>query len=439
MAGLVGALAISGCPGIADAVPSFAVQTGQPCAACHVGAWGPQLKRTGREFKLFGYSASDQPHDLPPLALIVNGGFTRTGVDSPDSLGPHLGKNNNFDVENVSLYYAGRFNAHSGGFIELQYDGVARRLGAGEIDIRYARDFDLATGDIVLGATINDDPTVSDIFNATPVWGFPYLSSAIAPTPSAMPLIDRGLSQQVAGAGAYLMWNDQIYAEAALYKGLGRDVRNALGVVPVAASDSVDGVAPYWRLAVQRYWDVDHQFVAFGTFGIAASKYPGGETRAGTDRLTDIGIDASYQWVEDPARTVSDVVSGHASFVHEDLALTASHVLDGANTRDRLATAEADVSYAAGATVTPTVQYFRTWGSNDAAAWGNPNADPASSGWIAEVDLVPWGKPNSPLKWLNARLLLQYVAYARFNGASEHASDHNVAFVALSAALGLNR
>ena len=33
----------------ACAVPSFAQQTGQPCAACHVGAFGPQLKAYGRE------------------------------------------------------------------------------------------------------------------------------------------------------------------------------------------------------------------------------------------------------------------------------------------------------------------------------------------------------------------------------------------------------
>ena len=41
------------------AVPAFAKQTGQPCAACHVGAFGPQLKPYGRDFKLHGYVASD--------------------------------------------------------------------------------------------------------------------------------------------------------------------------------------------------------------------------------------------------------------------------------------------------------------------------------------------------------------------------------------------
>jgi hypothetical protein len=38
----------------AHAVPAFAVQTSQPCAACHVGAFGPQLKPFGRDFKLHG-------------------------------------------------------------------------------------------------------------------------------------------------------------------------------------------------------------------------------------------------------------------------------------------------------------------------------------------------------------------------------------------------
>lgn len=43
----------------AHAIPAFAEQTGQPCAQCHVGAFGPQLKPYGRDFKLYGYTASD--------------------------------------------------------------------------------------------------------------------------------------------------------------------------------------------------------------------------------------------------------------------------------------------------------------------------------------------------------------------------------------------
>jgi mono/diheme cytochrome c family protein len=41
----------------AGAVPAFAAQTGAPCAACHVGGFGPQLTIYGRDFKLHGYTA----------------------------------------------------------------------------------------------------------------------------------------------------------------------------------------------------------------------------------------------------------------------------------------------------------------------------------------------------------------------------------------------
>jgi len=40
----------------AEAVPSFAEQTGQRCSACHVGGLGPHLTQFGREFKLGGYT-----------------------------------------------------------------------------------------------------------------------------------------------------------------------------------------------------------------------------------------------------------------------------------------------------------------------------------------------------------------------------------------------
>ena len=40
----------------AKAVPSFAAQTGQPCTACHIGAFGPQLPPVGRAFKIGGYT-----------------------------------------------------------------------------------------------------------------------------------------------------------------------------------------------------------------------------------------------------------------------------------------------------------------------------------------------------------------------------------------------
>ena len=50
------ALAMILFPQLARALPSFALQTGQACASCHIGAYGPQLTAFGRAFKLGGYT-----------------------------------------------------------------------------------------------------------------------------------------------------------------------------------------------------------------------------------------------------------------------------------------------------------------------------------------------------------------------------------------------
>ena len=51
------AVATFNSPHAARAVPAFAQQTGQPCKSCHVGGFGPELTKVGREFKLGGYVA----------------------------------------------------------------------------------------------------------------------------------------------------------------------------------------------------------------------------------------------------------------------------------------------------------------------------------------------------------------------------------------------
>ncbi|HEV7614319.1 MAG TPA: cytochrome C, partial [Steroidobacteraceae bacterium] len=47
------------CANAAQALPSFARQTGKPCAQCHTVAYGPALTSYGRQFKLNGYVWGD--------------------------------------------------------------------------------------------------------------------------------------------------------------------------------------------------------------------------------------------------------------------------------------------------------------------------------------------------------------------------------------------
>jgi hypothetical protein len=425
--------ALSLWPTLAGAVPSFAEQTGQPCAACHVGAFGPQLTKFGRDFKLNGYVAGDGKKHGLPLAATTILSFTHSDNDQPAPAARHFATNDNFAIDQVSLYYAGRIAPHVGGFIQLTYDGIAAQLHIDNADVRYAHEGELFGEDIVYGFTANNSPTVSDLWNSTPVWGFPYNGSPLAPSPRAATLIDGGLGQRVAGAGGYIMWNDLVYAEFDLYRGLGYDVLNATGIVPVANTDKTQGVIPYWRFALQK--NSGRSYFQVGTYGLNASVSPGGVDIPGhVDQFTDLALDANYQFTFNPKNVTSDMISAHTTLIHEDAWLGASQIIGGSRPFHGLDTFRADVSYSFGATVTPSIQYFQTKGTNDTLYWGTPNGSPNSKGMIAEIAYVPWGKPDSFITWGNVRFAVQYINYFRFDGTTNGASANNALYFSVWAA-----
>src|ERR1700731_2651760 len=100
----------------AIALPSFARQTGYACAQCHSVAYGPALTAYGRQFKLNGYVWGDANQIIPPVALMVQGGFTHTSKDQVDQPAPHFATNDNLSVDQVSLFYGGRITSHVGAF-----------------------------------------------------------------------------------------------------------------------------------------------------------------------------------------------------------------------------------------------------------------------------------------------------------------------------------
>ena len=420
-------------PDSARGVPAFAEQTGQPCAACHVGAFGPQLKQYGRDFKLNGYVATDGKSHGLPFALSTQGSFTHTDNAQPGTAAPRFAANDNFALDQTSFYYAGRIIHGLGAFMQVTYDGVAHQLRLDNTDIRHAHDGDIFGKDLVYGVTVNNNPSVTDLWNSTPTWGFPYNGSKLAPTPLVATLVDGALGQRVAGAGAYVMWNDLIYAEFDLYRGLGYDVLNATGIVPVANTDKTIGVIPYWRLALQQ--NFGRNYLEVGTYGINASVLPGGIDIPGrADVFTDDALDANYQFIFNPRSVVSDMISAHATLIHENASLAASQIISGALRSHQLDTFRADVSYSFAATITPTIQYFQTGGTSDAAYWGTPSGSPNSSGIIAEVAYVPWGKPDSPIAWANIRFAVQYVKYFRFDGHTNGASANDALYLSVWAA-----
>jgi hypothetical protein len=420
----------------AVALPSFAIQTGQPCAACHIGAFGPQLTPYGRDFKLHGYVASDgRDHGLP-LAWTAMASFTHTLEPQPGGAAPGFKPNDNIALDETSLYWAGRITPEVGGFIEFMFDGVSQQPQFGNVDIRRASEGELFDRDVLWGITINNSPTVQDPWNSTPVWGFPYNRSPLAPTPMAATLVDGGLAQRAAGAGAYVLWNELLYLESDVYKGLDTGALRAVGQVPVDDGDQTTAFMPYARVALIEDWKNDH--LEIGAYGISANILPGGNQTFGLfNRVTDAALDATYQFISDPTKVTSDRLSAHATYIHEIARMEASsaETLTGMLLDHSLDTVRLDVSYSFAATVTPSVQYFRSTGSADINYWSTPNGSPNSDGMIFEVAYVPWGKPDSPFPNVNFRLAVQYVNYFRFDGSSIGARNNNNVFFSLWSAV----
>lgn len=392
-------------PETAWAVPSFSRQTGVPCSSCHTVF--PQLTQFGRDFKRNGYVLTEsqkghtdrlQQDHIPPLAVMLQASFSHVDDSLPGSQNDAVAL-----PDQLSLFYAGRISNHLGAFVQLTYDGPGDHFGIDNTDVRWAT----RTGDWIFGLTLNNAPTVSDLWNSTPVWGYPYAASPFAPGPAGSTLFD-AFAQQTMGLGAYAAWSSWVQLEVAGYRSF-----PVGATVPPDSSetDVISSVAPYWRVALFHDW-APHS-VELGTFGMWAGLYPGGgEPLSGeTDTYTDLGVDGQYQYISDP-----HTLTVHARWIREQRNLAASAALGRATRADgNLSTFQLDATYFYDRLVGGTLAFFDTTGSTDAGLYpagpvdGSATGSPDSRGFIVEVDYVPW---------LNTKLLAQYVAYTKFNGGT---------------------
>jgi len=421
----LGLLTIS--PG-AQAVPSFSRQTGAACSMCHVSAFGPDLTPYGRDFKLNGYTSGENSK-LPPVSAMVMGSFTNTKKNQdPADLPPGNGfnANNNFTFDQASLFYAGRIWDQVGAFSQLTFDGVENRLALDNTDVRFSDQATLAGQDLVYGISANNLPTVQDLWNTTPVWGFPFNSSPIAPAPSAAALIDGGLgATQVGGATLYSMINRLLYVEAGAYTTFAKNFQQAMGAW-APDQNVIDGGAPYWRVALQHNWD--GQYVEIGHYGFRANVFPGGDRSFGTDRYTDLAVDATYQYLGD----MTHIFELRSTYIRENQELFATHAAGGSPfSNNQLNTFKINAAYTFQQTYGLTFAYNRITGTKNTGIY-NTDAGFAMSGkpdsefFTVDLSYVPFGKNYSMLDSLmNLHVGLTYIGYNKFNGTSFHAGDNN--------------
>jgi hypothetical protein len=400
----------------AHAIPSFARQTGMPCARCHTLAFGPALTEYGREFKLNGYTWGEGDHPMP-IALMALGGFSHSDAPLPAPAAPHYSTNDNLSLDQVSLFYGGRLTEHLGAFVQGTYSGEARNATWDNTDLRYARAVSVAGTDAVVGLSVNNNPTVQDLWNTTPAWAFPYITSPLMPAPTAATVIEGALAQKVLGVTAYTMIHKHLYLEGGVYRDVGdRWLRD----VGLTSDDNphMSGVAPYWRLAYQV--DADPRYFSLGAFGMTTRFQPD-LTVADRDRYSDLGFDAVYQYTNQDGSSFTL----QATYIHENQHLTATYNAGGAGQPDdRLNTFRMDAAYVFRQTWGISGGIFDINGNTDATLYGpaqvagSANGSPDSRGYVVQLEYVPFGKLTSwASPWVNVRLGLQYTGYLKFNGA----------------------
>ena len=413
----------------AQAVPSFARQTGMDCVACHTSF--PELTPFGREFKLRGYTLGER--QWLPFAAMAQLSVTNLSKKFDNAGVKQISRQNDPQFDSLSLFAAGKLSDYAGMFVQWTYSNNSEQREDGSIrhhsqldntDIRVVGNHEFEGRDLVYGVSLNNNPTVQDAWNSVPAWGFPYNKPNVPhPGPSYSTIIDGGLGQQVTGLGGYLWLDRHFYGELSFYG-------NADGLFRVfsegqSAYRPIQGRNnPYWRLGWNEEWGAHSLMI--GTYGLQVDTFQDNVNGTGpTDRFTDIAVDAQYQYISDPG-----IFSVQTTFIHEkqdwrgNLATCDPTLTLCRNKNDHLNTFKVKASYLYDRKYGATLAYFSTTGSSDEALYGGVtdvntgspvSTRPDNRGYIAQIDYNPR---------TNIRISLQYIGYTKWDGAS-HNIDGN--------------
>ena len=384
---------------LVKALPSYARQTEMSCAVCHYSF--PELTYFGRQFKMTGYTLTgmqtiDAKQDSDriirlkllstlPISVMFQSSFTNIAKEVPGT------QNNSMAFpQQISVFYATQVTPHIGTFIQMTYDGQS--FGMDNTDIRYTNQAIIGSKSLLYGFTLNNNPSVQDIWNTTPAWRFPAASSSAALYPEKSTQIEK-LGLQVAGLGAYTLINNLIFAEISDY----RSVQQGFAQPPNGTNLMViKGLAPYWRLALQHQFS--DNYIEIGTFGMITNNFENGISGL-MDKFIDLGMDCQYERI-----LPFGALTLHASYINEsenrgDSAGTQNYSFNSFNMNGNLY-----INNGLGA----TLGYFTTSGSSDLNVVSLNNL-PNSDGFIFQIEYLPW---------YNTKFSLQYVMYNKFNGST---------------------
>jgi hypothetical protein len=419
----------------AQALPSFARQTGQPCGTCHTNF--PGLTPYGRRFKLLGYTTggglyqttpfsnntgpkeayaalrgyadkvdgngdpagaaqAGQKGWVPPVSMMAIVGFTHTQVPEIAPPTDPYKANDNTVLSPFSGFWGGAITSNIGAFVQVTYNAPGPISGLSgtpadqflhtwtwdNTDFRFANTANIGGLDVIYGITANNNPTVQDPWNTTPAWTFPFAGSTLANTPlggvppGAATMIEGAFAAHVGGVGGYTMLNDMLYLEFTGYQTLKFDQQNSVGVDPFQSPGLFSGVAPYWRVAFEPHWG-PHTFM-LGTYGMIFnvnpwidSTYLQGTT--GTLSLADRFTDIGVD-SQYQYQGSNYWVTLRGNYIREYQRLDASFPTGASsNPTNELNTLRLTGEFTFGGDnrIALSGQYFKIWGTPDATVYAN--------------------------------------------------------------------
>lgn len=443
----------------ADAIPSFARQTGMSCSMCHTAF--PELTPFGRRFKLNGYTLTTKPADISdysvsattqsakpnlvlsyvsPLSVAVQSSYAKW---SRAPLDQNAGSNgvaptaqaqgDTFLVpDQINLFYAGRVTDDIGTWLMLTYDGTSGSVGIDNSEVRYAKHSDDRRW--VWGTFANNTPGMQDVYNTAdtafgvPLFNVPSLYNQ-APGGGLTGPITGNLAGNSVGVGEYAFYDDSLYAEASLYHaGTQGSVVTDNKALQSDTNGAIDGVAPRVRLAYE--YDRERFSGEAGAMGMQLRHIPGGiggnsvnSPKESNDYLVG-AMDFQLQYLsDDSAATLMGSQTYQRQSNNPAYTVTISSYTNNVDYLDQTSiTAEYYYRRRYGG----LVNWVNTTGTRDAAMNGG-DFSPENQYWVFELDYMPW---------LNTKFLLQYDLYSKVNGTqspfssvSTKPSDNNT-FVA---------
>ena len=455
----------------AQALPLFARQTGQNCVACHAGGQFPELTPYGRIFKMTGYTIGQRTVPLSAMVLATNSRVANTSKsDDPAS---DFQLNAQTIIATGSIFLGGKVTDNIGAFAQITYDRYAAQdasgafhghSGADNIDLRYADHFVEPGHDLIVGISVNNNPSISDPWNTAAAW----MQYVPVPSPTSSAFIDGaapypGFSSggNIAGITAYAFWRRTIYVELGAY-GSSRGALSFMhaGLRPDELT-KLQGLNPYWRLAWNREWGPHALMV--GTSGMMARIYDDPldtSDRATIHHTRDLMVDTQYQYLLDPHSVTAQLAYGRSRHVYPDsIANQPSAFVDGtgnplanSNAADTTSVLRAKLTYVYRAKYGGSAGFFNVSGTTNTAnqtsgfspdtlaitsdstvaapstrVYGNLSGNPGTRGVTLEAF---W----TPIQYV--RVGAQYTVYSRYNGAStnydgfgRNARDNNSLFL----------